>query len=268
MVVAKSEARRDTTTYFRTARPWPSLVTALGLGYFTWVVFWPQSVPYQSLGPLGPFTKYLVDHHHTLLRNGYWLAWLIHVGESLYAMVLCNNRKEGSLQSEPWDTAAVTQTPKRFVLLSQSSRTPEAENSVNGLCQCSFLENAKGGPRCPCLQLGALGLSSEDLLDSLVLLYGSVVVWFCACRMAAESSREDLAWSPGCARHVAVQGRLDIMEEMVEKTVEHLETEMTGLLGLLEELASNLPPGPFSPEPDLLGSAPAPDIHPEPYTLY
>ncbi|XP_059129873.1 placenta-specific protein 9 [Peromyscus eremicus] len=71
---------------------------------------------------------------------------------------------------------------------------------------------------------------------------------------AAESSREDLAWSPGCDRHVAVQGRLDIMEEMVEKTVEHLETEVTGLLGLLEELASNLPPGPFSPEPDLLGS--------------
>ncbi|XP_021091688.1 transmembrane protein 254 isoform X1 [Mesocricetus auratus] len=89
MVAAKSEARRDATAYFRAARPWPSLVTALGLGYFTWVVFWPQSIPYQSLGPLGPFTKYLVDHHHTLLRNGYWLAWLIHVGESLYALVLC-----------------------------------------------------------------------------------------------------------------------------------------------------------------------------------
>ncbi|XP_036055877.1 placenta-specific protein 9 [Onychomys torridus] len=71
---------------------------------------------------------------------------------------------------------------------------------------------------------------------------------------AAESSRKDLAWSPGCDRYVAVQGRLDIMEETVEKTVEHLETEVTGLLGLLEELASNLPPGPFSPEPDLLGS--------------
>nr|XP_048276963.1 placenta-specific protein 9 isoform X1 [Myodes glareolus] len=67
------------------------------------------------------------------------------------------------------------------------------------------------------------------------------------------SSREDLAWGPGCDRHVAIQGRLDIMEETVEKTVEHLEAEVTGLLGLLEELASNLPPGPFSPEPDLLG---------------
>lgn len=39
----------------------------------------------------------------------------------------------------------------------------------------------------------------------------------------------------------------------MEKTVEHLEAEVTGLLGLLEELASNLPPGSFSPQPDLLG---------------
>ncbi|XP_051032662.1 placenta-specific protein 9 [Phodopus roborovskii] len=73
---------------------------------------------------------------------------------------------------------------------------------------------------------------------------------------AAESpsySREDVAWSQGCDRHGAVQGRLNIMEETVEKTVEHLEAEVMGLLGLLEELASNLPPGPFSPEPDLLG---------------
>lgn len=34
MVVAKSEVRRDAATYFRAARPWPSLITVLGLGYF------------------------------------------------------------------------------------------------------------------------------------------------------------------------------------------------------------------------------------------
>nr|XP_021518854.1 placenta-specific protein 9 [Meriones unguiculatus] len=51
---------------------------------------------------------------------------------------------------------------------------------------------------------------------------------------------------------MAVQGRLDVIEETVEKTVEHLEAEVTGLLGLLEELASNLPPV-LSPQPDLLG---------------
>uniref|UniRef100_A0A8C9JQR6 Transmembrane protein 254 n=2 Tax=Panthera tigris TaxID=9694 RepID=A0A8C9JQR6_PANTA len=67
-------------------------VIILSFGYYTWVVFWPQSIPYQSLGPLGLFSQYLVDHHHTLLRSGYWLAWLIHVGEALYAMVLCKSK--------------------------------------------------------------------------------------------------------------------------------------------------------------------------------
>nr|XP_020021338.1 placenta-specific protein 9 isoform X2 [Castor canadensis] len=66
-------------------------------------------------------------------------------------------------------------------------------------------------------------------------------------------SQGEPAWSTGCDRLVAIQGRLDIMEEMVEKTVEHLEVEVKGLLGLLEELAWNLPPGPFSPAPDLPG---------------
>ncbi|XP_074238579.1 placenta-specific protein 9 isoform X1 [Saimiri boliviensis] len=65
--------------------------------------------------------------------------------------------------------------------------------------------------------------------------------------------RGDAAQSTACDRHMAVQRRLDVMEEMVEKTVEHLATEMKGLLGLLEGLAWNLPPGPSSPAPDLLG---------------
>uniref|UniRef100_A0A2R8P7U0 Placenta associated 9 n=1 Tax=Callithrix jacchus TaxID=9483 RepID=A0A2R8P7U0_CALJA len=63
----------------------------------------------------------------------------------------------------------------------------------------------------------------------------------------------DAAQSTKCDRHMAVQRRLVVVEEMVEKTVEHLATEVKGLLGLLEELAWNLPPGPFSPAPDLLG---------------
>ncbi|XP_004390603.1 transmembrane protein 254 [Trichechus manatus latirostris] len=75
--------------YFQRGSLFWFTVIALSMGYYTWVVFWPQSIPYQSLGPLGPLTQYLVDHHHTLMRKGYWLAWLIHVGESLYAMVLC-----------------------------------------------------------------------------------------------------------------------------------------------------------------------------------
>ncbi|XP_077602576.1 placenta-specific protein 9 [Crocuta crocuta] len=78
-------------------------------------------------------------------------------------------------------------------------------------------------------------------------------------------SRGDPAWNTGCDRHMAVHDRLDIIEETVEKTVEHLETEVKGLLGQLEELAWNLPPGSFSPPtPDLFGDdgfgAPEPEL--------
>nr|XP_051685168.1 uncharacterized protein LOC127485798 isoform X6 [Oryctolagus cuniculus] len=67
-----------------------------------WVVLWPQSIPYESLGLLGSFTQYLVDRHHTLLHNGYWFAWMIHVAESLYAMVLCNSLLIMCLGKQQW----------------------------------------------------------------------------------------------------------------------------------------------------------------------
>ncbi|XP_036120743.1 placenta-specific protein 9 [Molossus molossus] len=66
-------------------------------------------------------------------------------------------------------------------------------------------------------------------------------------------SRGDPARTTGCDTHMAVHGRLDIIEEKVEKTVGHLEAEVKGLLSQLEELAWNLPQGPFSRTPDLLG---------------
>ncbi|XP_051687472.2 transmembrane protein 254 isoform X4 [Oryctolagus cuniculus] len=75
--------------YFQRGSVFWLAVLTLSFGYYTWVVLWPQSIPYGSLGLLGSFTQYLVDHHHTLLHNGYWFAWMIHVAESLYAMVLC-----------------------------------------------------------------------------------------------------------------------------------------------------------------------------------
>uniref|UniRef100_A0A452QVS3 Placenta associated 9 n=1 Tax=Ursus americanus TaxID=9643 RepID=A0A452QVS3_URSAM len=67
------------------------------------------------------------------------------------------------------------------------------------------------------------------------------------------SSRGDPAWNVGCDRYMAVHDRLDVIEETVEKTVEHLEAEVKVLLGQLEELAWNLPPGPLGPTPDLFG---------------
>ncbi|KAM5237335.1 transmembrane protein 254 [Ctenodactylus gundi] len=80
------------TAYFQRGSLFWFAVITLAFGYYTWVVFWPQSIPYESLGPLGSFTQYLVRRHQSILRNGYWLAWLIHVGEALYAMVLCKSK--------------------------------------------------------------------------------------------------------------------------------------------------------------------------------
>ncbi|XP_042546270.1 placenta-specific protein 9 [Dipodomys spectabilis] len=87
-------------------------------------------------------------------------------------------------------------------------------------------------------------------LAGLALLRAGEVV---AAPEPLSPSPGDPAWNSGCDKHMAVQGRLDVMEETIQKTVEHLEAEVHGLLDLLKELAWNLPPGPFSPAPDLLG---------------
>ncbi|XP_027715897.1 transmembrane protein 254 isoform X2 [Vombatus ursinus] len=68
------------------------VVITVAFGYHTWVSFWPQTIPYQKLGPLGLFTQYLVDNHLVLIRNVCWLSWLIHVGEAIYAVILCNKK--------------------------------------------------------------------------------------------------------------------------------------------------------------------------------
>ncbi|XP_038638618.1 transmembrane protein 254 isoform X2 [Scyliorhinus canicula] len=58
------------STYFRrTSLFWMAVITG-SFGYFTLLVFWPQSVPYKSLGPWGSFSKYLVDHYHPHLYIG------------------------------------------------------------------------------------------------------------------------------------------------------------------------------------------------------
>ncbi|XP_072484128.1 transmembrane protein 254 isoform X2 [Notamacropus eugenii] len=86
------EAAGRGAAYFKRGNSFWFAVIILAFGYYTWVAFWPQSIPYQKLGPLGLFSQYLVDNHLVLIRNGYWLAWLIHVGEAVYAMILCNKK--------------------------------------------------------------------------------------------------------------------------------------------------------------------------------
>ncbi|XP_077206991.1 transmembrane protein 254-like isoform X2 [Paroedura picta] len=56
--------------HFRRVRPaWAALVAA-SLGYYSWAVFSPATIPYGYLGPLGTFTSYLVENHKTFLNIG------------------------------------------------------------------------------------------------------------------------------------------------------------------------------------------------------
>ncbi|XP_041031992.1 transmembrane protein 254 isoform X1 [Carcharodon carcharias] len=80
------------STYFRrTSLFWISVITG-SFGYYTLLMFWPQSVPYKSLGPWGSFSKYLVDNYHPYLYIGYWLVWVLHLAEALYSVKLCSDK--------------------------------------------------------------------------------------------------------------------------------------------------------------------------------
>ncbi|NXI41182.1 PLAC9 protein, partial [Galbula dea] len=54
-----------------------------------------------------------------------------------------------------------------------------------------------------------------------------------------------------CNGHDKIHGRLDIIEEKVIKTVEHLESEVKSLLNILSETMSNTPISPGTPLVDI-----------------
>ncbi|KAK1791798.1 hypothetical protein P4O66_013779 [Electrophorus voltai] len=79
----------DGYAYFRRSSVSWIMVVMLSMGFYTWVVFWPDQVPYTSLGPLGAISKHLVNEYYGVLYKGWWLAWVVHVFESLVALKLC-----------------------------------------------------------------------------------------------------------------------------------------------------------------------------------
>ncbi|KAJ7417804.1 placenta specific 9 [Willisornis vidua] len=54
-----------------------------------------------------------------------------------------------------------------------------------------------------------------------------------------------------CNEHDMIHERLDIIEEKVIKTVEHLESEVKSLLNIINETTSNIPIIPGSPFIDI-----------------
>ncbi|XP_053165710.1 transmembrane protein 254 [Hemicordylus capensis] len=88
-MAAASAVSQSRSTYFRRSSSFWMVLIAAGMGLYTWAVISPSSFPYDLLGPVGTATKYVVENHNAYFRGGYWLAWLIHLGEALYALKLC-----------------------------------------------------------------------------------------------------------------------------------------------------------------------------------
>ncbi|XP_062831926.1 transmembrane protein 254 isoform X2 [Anolis carolinensis] len=76
---------RDPSTYFRRPKGYVMLLIAAVMSCYSWAVFAPASIPHDSLGPLGIFTKFLVEKNNVLLKIGYFIHWTIHLGEGTKA---------------------------------------------------------------------------------------------------------------------------------------------------------------------------------------
>ncbi|XP_026566831.1 transmembrane protein 254 [Pseudonaja textilis] len=89
---ASAARSQNPATYFRRSRPFFVAVIAGAMLYYGCAVLAPLIIPYDSLGPLGRFTRYLQENHRTVFRGGYAVAWLIHVGEACLSIWLCNKK--------------------------------------------------------------------------------------------------------------------------------------------------------------------------------
>ncbi|XP_054839747.1 transmembrane protein 254 [Eublepharis macularius] len=100
--MAPRERDPSHTTYFqRTHWAWMAAII-VGLTYYGWVVFSPETMPHDYLGPLGTFTKYLVENHKLYLDVGYAATWAVHVLEAIYAVKLCWDKGITDLSTQFW----------------------------------------------------------------------------------------------------------------------------------------------------------------------
>ncbi|TRZ01633.1 hypothetical protein DNTS_015963 [Danionella cerebrum] len=85
-------ARSDGSSFFRRSNSFWIVTISLSLAFYTCSVFWPELIPFSSLGPFGALVKHLVDNHYPVLYYGWYLTWIIHLLEALFAMKLCSDK--------------------------------------------------------------------------------------------------------------------------------------------------------------------------------
>ncbi|XP_030298840.1 transmembrane protein 254 [Sparus aurata] len=85
-------AKSDGSAFFkRTSLFWIVTVT-LSVGYFTLIVFAPETIPYHYLGAFGTFCRYLVDNYADLMYKGWWATVAIHLYEAYVALKMCSKK--------------------------------------------------------------------------------------------------------------------------------------------------------------------------------
>ncbi|XP_034408010.1 transmembrane protein 254 [Cyclopterus lumpus] len=85
-------AKTDGCDYFKRTTLFWIVFVILGMGYFTCIVFAPENIPFQHLGPFGTFCRHLVDNYSGIMYKGWWAAWAIHVIEAYVALRVCSNK--------------------------------------------------------------------------------------------------------------------------------------------------------------------------------
>ncbi|XP_020496951.1 transmembrane protein 254 [Labrus bergylta] len=85
-------AKSDGCDYFkRTSLFWIISVT-FGMGHLACMVFAPEIIPFQHLGPYGTFCRYLLDNYAGVLHKMWWAAWAVHVFEAWFALRVCSKK--------------------------------------------------------------------------------------------------------------------------------------------------------------------------------
>ncbi|KAM4729679.1 transmembrane protein 254 [Anableps anableps] len=81
-----------TSDYFKRTSLFWMVAVSVAFGYFSFIVFAPEKIPFDHLGSFGSFCRYLVDNHADLMYKGWWAAIAIHLFEAVYALKVCSNK--------------------------------------------------------------------------------------------------------------------------------------------------------------------------------
>ncbi|XP_020658199.2 transmembrane protein 254 [Pogona vitticeps] len=113
------EGSQSPSNYFRRIHPLLIALSVLIILYANWIVFLPATIPYDCLGVLGTFSKYLVENYYKLLKTGYWLSVVSLLVEGLYAVKLCREKgiTDVSTQLQWFVQTLLLGAPSLFYLL-------------------------------------------------------------------------------------------------------------------------------------------------------